>query len=135
MKKHDLKQIETRIICGVSLEELCRCFPKYDRNELEAVYNRIKSMDIPYKVPVRKKRKTEMIPWWSQMWFISLVLWGGIFSGYFILEGFFVAGILFTIRLVKYPKAERAATLSFGIQIGLFVLICMILLIGAFAWG
>ena len=60
------------------------------------------------------------VPFYFQMWFISLVFWVGSFA--FGL-GPIVAIVLFIIRMIKYPNNRKKALLSAGIQIVLIVAI------------
>ena len=60
--------------------------------------------------------KNVKVPFYFQMWFIALVVWGGSFV--FCL-GPITAIVLFVLRLVKYPNNRKTALISAGIQIAL----------------
>ena len=62
------------------------------------------------------------VPWYLNMWFISLVYW---FLS-FLVVGFVAGIVLFTIRIVKYPEARKPAIISASIQIGSMVLIILL---------
>ena len=62
----------------------------------------------------------DKVPWYLQMWFISIVFWAGsLVFGLGIIAGI----ILFCMRLVKYPKHRKSAIISGVAQIAIIVLI------------
>ena len=55
MQKQDERAVESMIKCGLSLEAVCESFPKFDKSEIEEMYNRIKGMDNSYEAPEIKR--------------------------------------------------------------------------------
>ncbi len=64
----------------------------------------------------------EKIPWYCQMWFISIVFWLGSF---FFCIGPVAAVVLFAIRIIKYPKNRKLAIISGLVQIAIMILSIM----------
>ena len=65
------------------------------------------------------------VPWYHQMWFISLIFWIG---GMFVI-GVIASLVLFVIRITKYPSARKTAWISFGVQMGIIVAITALALL------
>ena len=55
MQKQDERAVESMIKCGLSLEAVCESFPKFDKSEIEEMYNHIKGMDNSYEAPEIKR--------------------------------------------------------------------------------
>ncbi len=55
MQKQDERAVESMIKCGLSLEAVCESFPKFDKSEIEEMYNRIKGMDNSYEATEIKR--------------------------------------------------------------------------------
>lgn len=55
MQKQDERAVESMIKCGLSLEAVCESLPKFDKSEIEEMYNRIKGMDNSYEAPEIKR--------------------------------------------------------------------------------
>ena len=55
MQKQDERAVESMIKCGLSLKAVCESFPKFDKSEIEEMYNRIKGMDNSYEAPEIKR--------------------------------------------------------------------------------
>ena len=55
MQKQDERAVESMIKCGLSLEAVYESFPKFNKSEIEEIYNRIKDMDTSYEVPEIKR--------------------------------------------------------------------------------
>lgn len=51
MQKQDERAVESMVKCGLSLEAVYESFPKFNKSEIEEIYNRIKDMDTSYEVP------------------------------------------------------------------------------------
>jgi len=55
MQKQDERAVESMVKCGLSLEAVYESFPKFNKSEIEEIYNRIKDMDTSYEVPKIKR--------------------------------------------------------------------------------
>ena len=42
MQKQDERAVESMVKCGLSLEAVYESFPKFNKSEIEEIYNRIK---------------------------------------------------------------------------------------------
>ena len=55
MQKQDERAVESMVKCGLSLEAVYESFPKFNKSEIEEIYNRIKGMDNSYEAPEIKR--------------------------------------------------------------------------------
>lgn len=53
MNEQDWRAVETMVLCGLDIEALCAVFPSFDPEAIRRVYESIKGVTEPERVPVK----------------------------------------------------------------------------------